>query len=67
MKNNIKLILRERGISQLELSRMTKISPSDINQVIRGKKYCFPGWRKRIAEFLEVDEETIFQDYVGER
>lgn len=62
MKNNLNAILKERGISQLELSRNTRISPSDINQVINGKKYCFPGWKKRIADFLEIEEETIFEE-----
>lgn len=59
-KTNIKQIRKEKGISQLELARRAKISPADVNQIENGKKYAFSGWRKRIAEVLDVDEEKLF-------
>lgn len=53
-------IMEQKGISQLELARRAKMSPGDLNQVINGKRYCFPGWRKRIAKALEVSIEDLF-------
>lgn len=58
----IKDILEKQGKSQLQLSRETNIAPSDLNQVINGKKYCFPGWRKKIAKALKVKESELFNE-----
>lgn len=52
-----------KGMSILELSRKTEISPSDISQIELGKKTCYPSWRKRIAEALDKKEQEIFPEY----
>lgn len=59
--NNLKEIRAVRGISQLELSRLTRIAPSNISSLENGKQFPYPGWRKRIAKALEIPENEIFQ------
>ena len=63
----MKSILRETRISRnktiLEVSRLTAISPSDLSQVELEKKPCFPSWRKRLSEALNVPECELFPEY----
>lgn len=61
-KNNLKIIRTQKGISQLELAIMTRISPSNLSHIENGKQYCYPGWRKRLAQALNVDEKTLFPE-----
>ena len=54
---------KRRGWSQVMLSLKTGgIAPSDLSAIERGKKVAHPGWRKRIARALKVDEATLFGD-----
>jgi transcriptional regulator with XRE-family HTH domain len=66
MSNKLREYMEQLGISQLELSRITKIAPTDLNQIVNGKRYCYPGWRKRISEALGVPENKLF-DTMSER
>lgn len=36
------------------------IAPSDLSAIENGKKVPHPGWRRRIARALQVDEATLF-------
>lgn len=60
--NRLKAILRKQGKTQFWLSRETGITCPDLSQVMNGKKYCFPGWRKKISQALNLPEEEIFTD-----
>ena len=62
LENNLKKIRTKHGMSQLELSYDTRISPSDISNIETGKQYPHKGWRKKISKVLEVDEEEIFPE-----
>jgi len=62
MENNLRDIRKKKGMSQLALSYDTRISPSDISNIERGKQYPYKGWRKKISSALEVDEEEIFPE-----
>ena len=62
LKNNLRDIRKKKGMSQLELSYDTRISPSDISNIERGKQYPHKGWRKKISKVSEVDEEEIFPE-----
>ncbi len=61
-KNNIRELREENGLSQLELSYMTRISPSAISLLEAGKQYPHPGWKIRIAEALGVEEAALFPE-----
>jgi putative transcriptional regulator len=60
MKNNLKKIRQEKGLTQLDLSIRTKIQQSDISQVENEVKYAFPKWKGKFAEALGVSEADIF-------
>lgn len=53
-------ILKEKGISKLQLALRCQIAPSDLYNAMNGNKPFFPKWRKKIATYLEVDENLIF-------
>ncbi len=59
-ENALREIRQEKQLSQLELGRLTRISPSTICMLENGRQYPFPGWRKRLAEVLKVQENVIF-------
>lgn len=60
--NNLKLKRSEKGLSQLELARLTGIAPSHISNLERGIQWPYPGWKKRIAEALCTTEEELFPE-----
>lgn len=56
-----------RGLSQTKLSIMTGIASTDISAIENGWKKPFPGWKKRIAGALEVEDseaEWLFEEVV---
>jgi transcriptional regulator with XRE-family HTH domain len=63
MKNKLREVRTKKGISQLELSRLTKIAPANICNIENGKQYPYPGWRRRIVEVLDMPEEAVFPEF----
>ena len=55
-------ILKQRKISKMQLALNARITPSDLYQALNGKKPFFPAWKKRIADFLDVDMEELFKE-----
>lgn len=55
-------ILKQRKISKMQLALNARITPSDLYQALNGKKTFFPAWKKRIADFLDVDIEELFKE-----
>ena len=62
MKNNLKRIRQERGLSQLRLSALTGIAPTEISRIENGWLVPYPGGRKRFARALGTTEQEIFPD-----
>lgn len=63
-QNNLRKIRVDKGLSQLQLSYLTEISPQAISNIENNKVYIYPGWKKRLAEVLEVSEKELFpEDY----
>ncbi len=44
--------IRERNVSQSELSRRTGMHVSSINNILRGRMIAFPGQRAKITKAL---------------
>ncbi len=61
-KNNIRELREVNCLSQLELSYMTRISPSAISLLEAGKQFPHPGWKTRIAKALGVEEAALFPE-----
>lgn len=55
-----------RGLSLVDVCRMTGIAPGDLSNVERGRQTAFPSWRQRIAEAFGLPEETLFQEVVND-
>lgn len=52
---------QKRGLSLVDVCRMTGIAPGDLSNVERGRQTAFPSWRQRIAEAFGLPEEVLFQ------
>ena len=59
-------VLRERNISKLQLALNAGITPSDLYCALNGKKPFFPKYKRKIAEFLQIDEAELFAEGEGE-
>lgn len=62
MHERLKAVMKEKEISANQLSFMSRIAASDLSAALRGKKEMFPNWKKRIAEALETDVESLFEE-----
>lgn len=51
------------GMSKTELARRANIGLSEISKIESGKIFPYPGWRRRIAEVLQVEDvESLFKE-----
>ena len=62
IKNKVKEMRKEKNLTQFELSKLSNITQADLSQIENGKIYPYPGWRKRIALALEVEEDFLFPE-----
>lgn len=62
MMNRLKEIRNERGLSQLRLSLLTGIAPSELSRIENNWIKPYPGWRKRLARALGVTEAELFPE-----
>ncbi|MDX9917062.1 MAG: helix-turn-helix transcriptional regulator [Gudongella sp.] len=60
--NNLKAVRLSKGMSQFELAKLSNVGPGEISRLENGKIFPYPGWRQKLAEALQVSEETIFPD-----
>lgn len=55
-------VLEERKLSKLQLALNAKIIPSDLYLVLNGKQPFYPAWKKRISDYLQIDEKKLFDE-----
>lgn len=60
MKNRVREIRKSCGLTAEGLARKTEIASADISKIERGLTFVYPGWRKRIALALDVQEIELF-------
>jgi len=59
----LRMVRQRQGLTQVQLCRLTGISPADISAIELGVRPAFPGWRRRIAEALDVkDVDWLFEE-----
>lgn len=62
MYTKLKKTLVEQGITIYRLAKLSKISTQDLYTALKGKKPMYPNWKKRIAEALDTDVESLFNE-----
>lgn len=62
MYDKLKTTMREKNISVNKLSFLSEIAAPDLYCALSGKKPMFPNWKKRIAEALNTDIESLFNE-----
>ena len=60
LENNLRAVRKKRGLSQVNVTQKTGISPSIISSIENGKLYAYPKWRHALAKALEVTERELF-------
>lgn len=60
--SKLETLLYVRRISKMQLAMRTGINPSALYDAINGKRQFYDGYKRKIAEFLEVDEEYLFSE-----
>lgn len=58
----LRRLREDAGLSQAELGRQIRISPSCISQVESGDRRPWPNFRKQVARVLGLPESEIFGD-----
>lgn len=56
----LKEIMRQRNISQASMARMANINQTQFNRAYNGFQPFFPGWKKKISQALNMNEEELF-------
>jgi transcriptional regulator with XRE-family HTH domain len=62
MNNRLRIIREQKGLSQLELSRMTGIAGNIISNIENRKIFFYPGWKMRIAVALCISESDLEEE-----
>jgi len=57
---NLMEVLEKRKISRLQLALQAKVTPTDLYLAIAGKKPFYPAWKRRISEYLQINESELF-------
>lgn len=65
MFEKLKKEIALRNITRNKLAVMSDIVPSDLYAALLGRKPLYPGWKKRIAEALDMSVEELFPDEEG--
>lgn len=52
---------QRRGWSKSELARRSGVGLTEISRLESGKIYPYPGWKRRLAEALGCDPDTLFK------
>lgn len=56
----LQAVLKERGISRYRLAKMSDINPSDLYSMLKGERKFFDGYKKRIADALDMSVNDLF-------
>lgn len=59
----LKSVMKNRGISQNKLSHIANIPANCVSLFCRGLSPCYPAWRRRISEALNVPESVLFSEF----
>ena len=59
-------VLNERNISKLQLALKAGITPSDLYCAINKTKPFYPSYKRKIAEYLQIEEAELFAESEGD-
>jgi len=61
MYTKIESLIKEQGMSKMQLAMKAGINPSDLYQALKGNKPMFPAYRRKISNALGVPEAELFE------
>lgn len=54
--------ISDRNTSIRQVAHKANIATPDLYQAINGNRPFYPGWRRRVAEVLQMDESELFPE-----
>ncbi|MGE5633380.1 MAG: hypothetical protein ACM3TR_20135 [Caulobacteraceae bacterium] len=63
LKARIKTACDKKNISISTMLMLANVQSGDYYLAVNGKRPFYAGWRKRIAEVLNMDESELFPEY----
>lgn len=57
----LKAAMKQKGVTVYQLAKETQIKPPGLYQAINGRIPFWPGWRKRVADALNMSETELFE------
>lgn len=60
VENFVKEVRQRRGLSQVELSRLTRVAAPNLSAIERGRLLPWPKMKKRLAKALKCSEAELF-------
>jgi transcriptional regulator with XRE-family HTH domain len=63
--NKVKKFRESRGLSQVELSRLSLIAAPNLSAIERGRLVPWPKVKKRLAKALRCSESELFPEKRG--
>lgn len=60
MYDTLKTAIAKKQTTIRKIGLKTGIAPQDLYHAINGKKPFYPGWRKRVANALDIPEAELF-------
>lgn len=62
MYDKLKSEMKKRNLTTNKLAKISNITPQDLYSAFKGNKPMFGNWKKRIAEALETDVDSLFDE-----
>lgn len=62
MFQRLKATMQAKNVTVNKLSFLSQIASSDLYCAMNGKKPMYPNWKKRIAEALNTNVESLFNE-----
>jgi len=60
--NNVKIIRKSRGLSQVELARQARIASTNLSAIECGRVIAWPRVRRALSEALNLPEIALFPE-----
>lgn len=60
-QTKLKAVLKDKKITAYRLAKDCNIATANVYNLLNGKQWAYPKWRKTISEYLGIPENQIFE------
>ncbi len=59
---NVRSVIKAKGLSIRKVALSAGMAPQSLYAALNEREAFWPGWRKRVAEVLEIPEVELFNE-----